>query len=97
MSLVDQTLGPMPKRADPDRHAIRGGKTWFSRETIYRAQHYSDMRWRRVLLPATGFALLFALGHFGLTGDFAALVKLIAGLGLLVGLHGIVSKAFSRR
>jgi hypothetical protein len=96
MSLIDQSLGPLARRADPDRHAIRGGKTWFSRDTIYRAQHYADLRWTRILVPAAAFAALFALGQFVLVGELAALAKLVAGIGLLVGLHGIASKALTR-
>lgn len=93
--MIDHTMDPMPERADPNRHGTRGGRTWFSRSTIYGARHYVDVPWARIILPAVAFLALALFGQFAITGEWAALARLVGVVGFLVGLNGIVWKAFS--
>jgi hypothetical protein len=92
MSMIDHTLDHLPKRTNPESHALRGGRTWFSNRTILRARHFADVSWRRLLCPVAISAGLVAAGQLLLTGELAALANLVGGIGLVVSANGVISK-----
>jgi hypothetical protein len=92
MSMIDHTLDHLPKRTNPESHALRGGRTWFSNRTIFRARHYADLSWARLLCPLGISVALVAAGQLLITGELAALANLAGGIGLVCSAHGVLSK-----
>lgn len=90
--MIDHTLDHLPSRTNPESHALRGGRTWFSNRTICRARHYADLSWSRLLWPLAISALLVAAGQLLLSGDMAALANLAGGIGLVCSANGVISK-----
>ena len=90
--MIDHTLDHLPKRTNPESHALRGGRTWFSNRTIYRAHHYADLSWARLLWPLGISVGLIASGQLLITGELAALANLVGGVGLVFSAHGVLSK-----
>ena len=92
MSMIDHTLDHLPKRTNPESHALRGGRTWFSSRTISRARHFADLSWACLCVPLGVSAALLASGQLFLSGDMAALANLAGGIGLIYSAHRILSK-----
>lgn len=79
--MIDHTLDPLPKRAMRTDIGERGGRMWFSRETMDRAAHYADVSWGRIATPALVSLALLAAGLATGPGS-------LSGLALLAGLVG---------
>ena len=62
MSLIDHSFDPLPRRTTRKDHDVRGGRIWFSRETINKARSYDDVSWLRVSRTAQIGAALVAAG-----------------------------------
>tara|TARA_R110000868_G_scaffold234257_3_gene487942 strand:+ start:839 stop:1141 length:303 start_codon:yes stop_codon:yes gene_type:complete len=92
MSMIDHSFEHLPKRTNPESHALRGGRTWFSTRTISRARHYADVSWTRLLCPVAISAALVAAGQLLLSGEVAALANLVGGIGLVISANGLISK-----
>jgi len=91
---MDHLLHHTPKKADPLRGALRGGRTWFSGQTIHKARQFTDVSWVRLLMPALmGVALMLA-GQTILIGDGAALFNLAGLIVFIFSLNGIISRAW---
>ncbi len=90
--MIDHSFEHLPRRTNPDSHALRGGRTWFSTRTISRARHYADVSWTRLLCPLAISLALVAAGQWLLSGDIAALANLVGLIGLLVSANGVISK-----
>lgn len=90
--MIDHTLDHLPKRTNPESHALRGGRTWFSNRTISRARHFADLSWSCLLVPLGISVALVVSGQLVLGGDLAALANLLGGIGLIYSAHRILSK-----
>lgn len=90
--MIDHTLDHLPKRTNPESHALRGGRTWFSSRTISRARHFADLSWSCLLVPLGISVALVVSGQLLLGGDLAALANLLGGAGLVYSAHRILSK-----
>ncbi|WP_417481173.1 hypothetical protein [Maricaulis sp.] len=90
--MIDHTLDHLPKRTNPESHALRGGRTWFSTRTISRARHFADLSWTCLLVPLALSAGLLASGQLLLSGDMAGMANLLGGAGLIYSVHRILSK-----
>ncbi|SDL59777.1 hypothetical protein [Maricaulis salignorans] len=90
--MIDHTLDHLPKRTNPESHALRGGRTWFSNRTISRARHFADLSWTCLCVPLAVSVALVASGQVLLSGDLAALANLLGGIGLIYSAHRILSK-----
>lgn len=91
--MIDRTFDPLPKRARPGDRAHRHGGTWFSSDTIYRAQHYADLSWFRLAVPALVALAFVFVAHVWLNGDAAVLAYCLATIAAVMGVHGLASKA----
>jgi hypothetical protein len=94
MSIMDHTLHTPSQRDDNAHHATRGGRTWFSRKTIWQAQHFTDMSWTRLLFPTIVAILLMLMGQLVLVGEIAALSNLAGLITFVISLNGLLSKAW---
>tara|TARA_R110001592_G_scaffold156802_1_gene387519 strand:- start:230 stop:532 length:303 start_codon:yes stop_codon:yes gene_type:complete len=92
MSMIDHTLDHLPKRTNPESHALRGGRTWFSNRTISRARHFADLSWTWLLVRLAISVALVASGQLLLSGDLAGVANLLGGVGLVYSAHRILSK-----
>lgn len=92
MSIIERDIHPLPQRADPDQHAMRGGRTWFSGSTIESARHFDDLPLWRLLWPAALGVILALLALYALTPLMAGLLWLGAGLGLAGAVRGLTAR-----
>ncbi|WP_417476468.1 hypothetical protein [Maricaulis sp.] len=90
--MIDHSFEHLPKRTNPESHALRGGRTWFSNRTISRARHFADLPWSHLMVPLGVSVALVVSGQVLLTGDLAALANLLGGIGLVYSAHRILSK-----
>lgn len=91
--MIDHTLDPLPKRTTRTDIGERGGRMWFSRETMARASHYADVSWVRVALPALVSLALVAAGLMAGPGTPGALALLAGLIGSAVTLPAALLKA----
>ena len=91
--MIDHTLDPLPRRATRTDHDSRGGRTWFSRDTMNRAQHFADVSWASVLRPVLISAVIAFTGLVLAPGTLPAFMMLGGVAGLVLTLPCVVRKA----
>ncbi|OLF75370.1 hypothetical protein AWH62_05985 [Maricaulis sp. W15] len=93
MSLIDHTLDPLPRRTTRTDHDVRGGRVWFSTDTIDRARSYNDISWLRTARTAIFGAGLITLGLLLGSGGGTSLL-ILAGIGAVAfNLPALILKA----
>ncbi|WP_291843639.1 hypothetical protein [Maricaulis sp.] len=93
MSLIDHTLDPLPRRTSRTDHDIRGGRVWFSNDTINRARCYNDISWLRTSRTAILGAGLITLGLFLGSGGASSLLILAGIAAIAINLPALILKA----
>ncbi len=93
--MIDHTLDPLPKRTTRTDQGGHGGRMWFSKDTVFKASHYSDVPWIRVAAPAVFSVSLVLAGLATGPGSLSGLALLVGAIGCAVSLPTVVLKALS--
>ena len=85
--MIDKTFDPWPKRAHRRGRPASDSKFWFGRETGWSAEHYCDLTWMAVLMPAFLGLGLLAVSTVLPGTDFPAFLRLVSAGLVLFGAH----------
>lgn len=91
--MIDHTFDPLPKRSTRTDHDVRGGRIWFSRETINKARSYDDVSWLQVSRTAQIGAGLVAGGLLLGSGGMSSLMILSGVAAIAINMPALILKA----
>jgi len=91
--MIDHTLDPLPRRTTRTDHDVRGGRIWFSRETINKARSYDDVSWLQVSRTAQIGAGLMAAGLMIGSGAASSVLILSGVVAIAANMPALILKA----
>ncbi|WP_297732132.1 hypothetical protein [uncultured Maricaulis sp.] len=91
--MIDHTLDPLPRRTTRTDHDVRGGRIWFSRETINKARSYDDVSWLQVSRTAQIGVGLAAAGLLLGMGGASSLLILSGVAAIAINMPALILKA----
>ncbi len=91
--MIDHTLDPLPRRTTRTDHDVRGGRIWFSRETINKARSYDDVSWLQVSRTAQIGTGLVAAGLLLGAGGASSLLILSGVAAIAINMPALILKA----
>ena len=91
--MIDHTLDPLPRRTTRTDHDVRGGRIWFSRETINKARSYDDVSWLHVSRTAQIGAGLVTAGLLLGMGGVSSLLILSGVAAIAINMPALILKA----